>query len=571
MKPKPINIEQSPTSMNGKAKKSVSEYNAILKTLDYMPLPSVLVDVNGIVLSFNRKAKDAFDLGRDIKTTLDLDRALALENGQGFSEIVKVLEKKESKTPVLVHYKAPINGRKTYVVHHEIIDANVRIFQFTETIVDIENSVEKAEIKKSFDLLHEELRQTQEELTLTRLLVENSELSYLHLFENIPSGVAIYQPVDKGNDFRFVDFNQTAERITNTKRYEVIGHTLREKFPNMHESPLFRALQEVYRTGQHKHIYPFYYKDRFRDGWRENDIYKLPSGEIVAIFNDVTEKMEYVNQIRTQNKELKAAIKKAEETERLKTAFLQNLSHEVRTPLNAICGFSNLLRMSTLTPEKQNEYIDIINESSSRLLTVITDVLTISSLELGLEKVYNSVFNLNDLLSEVFENFREDADKKLLLMYTSPGFEHEKANIKSDFSKMRRILTNLVGNAVKFTHKGSVVFGYKIMGKTVEFFIKDSGIGIKTDDHEAIFERFRQAGDLKHSEYGGNGLGLSIAKAYVELLGGKIWLISEPGKGTTFFFTVSYVPENFAIADEFKHSIKNQIPYSWKEKGQGIG
>ncbi len=356
--------------------------------------------------------KEVLELVSTVKTVFDLDDLLIAENGLRFSTLTEQFRTVGNIENIKVYVIGSSSRRRSFLFNARTIEQNTLLIQFTETTAFTENGIDKAEVKKSFDILHEELRQTQEELTLTRMLVENSELSYLHLFENISSGVAIYHPVDNGRDFRFVDFNLAAERITNSKRNEVIGQALLEKFPNMRGSPLYRALQEVNRTGQHKHIYPFFYKDRFREGWRENDIYKLPSGEIVAIFNDVTEKMEYVNQIRTQNKELKAAIKKVEETERLKTAFLQNLSHEVRTPLNAICGFSNLLRLNTLTPEKQNEYIDIINDSSTRLLTVITDVLTISSIETGVEKIYNSVFNLNDLLAEVFENYKDDVEKK---------------------------------------------------------------------------------------------------------------------------------------------------------------
>ncbi len=153
-------------------------------------------------------------------------------------------------------------------------------------------------------------------------------------------------------------------------------------------------------------------------------------------------------------------------------------------------------------------------------------------------------------------------------MYTSSGFERDKANVKTDFSKLRRILTNLVGNAVKFTHKGKIVFGYKIMDKNIEFFVKDSGIGIKTEDHEAIFERFRQAGDLKHSEYGGNGLGLSIAKAYVEMLGGKSGLFRNRGKALLSFSPLRITLRILPLPRNIKLRLKSKFRLPGREKAR---
>jgi len=237
---------------------------------------------------------------------------------------------------------------------------------------------------------------------------------------------------------------------------------------------------------------------------------------------------------------LRTAQKNAEESDVLKTAFLHNISHEIRTPMNSIVGFSDLLNDPNLTFEKRQNYIEIIEKSSEYLLSIITDMVNISTLEAGQEVVYEKDFYLNELLEKLIEQFDPKAKEKNLTLNLSCSLGEQDAYIRTDQIKLISILTNLIGNAIKFTKQGHINFGYTHKGSTLEFYVEDSGIGISPEMHDEIFQRFRQVECSNERQFGGSGLGLSISKAYVELLGGRIWLKSELNKGSIFYFTIDY-------------------------------
>jgi signal transduction histidine kinase len=238
--------------------------------------------------------------------------------------------------------------------------------------------------------------------------------------------------------------------------------------------------------------------------------------------------------------ELEKAKTKAEENDKLKTAFLQNMSHEIRTPLNAICGFSELLENKELSEEKRRNYISIIQNSSEQLLSIVTNVLTISSLETKQERVVKQSVSINAILKEMDLMFRKQAEHQGVRL--SAYLRHNDLCVITDRTKLRQILTNLISNALKFTSEGFVEFGYSLKEDFVEFFVKDSGIGVRPELSDLIFERFRQGDNATNKLYGGTGLGLTISKSFAELLGGKIWLKSEPGKGSVFCFNIPYEP-----------------------------
>jgi len=243
--------------------------------------------------------------------------------------------------------------------------------------------------------------------------------------------------------------------------------------------------------------------------------------------------------------ELIAAKEKAEESDRLKTAFLQNMSHEIRTPLNGIIGFSELLKDDTLTKEEQEEFTKIIQLSGKRLIEIVNNVLDISKIDTGQMNVVNKPFALNSIIYDLYDFFYSQADMKSLKLTHSVELSDEGSFIISDSTKLQQILTNLLNNAIKFTDVGDVTFGYKLQNNELQFHVRDSGIGIGEEHFEQIFDRFYQT-DLSISRhFEGAGLGLSICKGLVELLGGRIWLESEVGKGTSFYFTLPYVPEKF--------------------------
>jgi PAS domain S-box-containing protein len=237
-------------------------------------------------------------------------------------------------------------------------------------------------------------------------------------------------------------------------------------------------------------------------------------------------------------KELIQAKAKAEESDRLKSSFLANMSHEIRTPMNGILGFSDLLKEPDLTGEERDKYIGMINKSGLRMLNIINDLISISKVESGLLEISWSDLNINELFEYQYSFFHPDAAKKGVRLSFKNALSKNAPVINTDAEKVYAILTNLLKNAVKFTSVGSVEFGYEKKGDYLEFFVKDSGPGIEKECQNIIFERFRQGSEFVNLGFEGVGLGLSISKAYTELLGGKIWVESEPGQGSTFFFTI---------------------------------
>ena len=243
--------------------------------------------------------------------------------------------------------------------------------------------------------------------------------------------------------------------------------------------------------------------------------------------------------------DLVAAKEKAEESDRLKSAFLANMSHEIRTPMNGIMGFAELLKEPKLSGEEQQMFIEIIEKSGERMLNIINDLINISKIESGQMEVYISETNINEQLEFLYNFFKLEAKQKNLKLTVNCPVSNSKATILTDREKVYAILTNLIKNAIKFTKSGSIDFGYQLAENKLIFYIKDTGIGIPLNKQKSVFERFVQADSGKSDVYEGAGLGLAISKAYVEMLGGQIWLESENGKGTCFFFTlpVSINPE----------------------------
>ena len=249
--------------------------------------------------------------------------------------------------------------------------------------------------------------------------------------------------------------------------------------------------------------------------------------------------------IEKRTKELQISKEKAEESDRLKSAFLANMSHEIRTPMNGILGFTNLLQKPNLTGVKQREYIEIIKKSGDRMLNTVNNIIDISKIESGQMKVSFSSVNIGDNLNHLYSFFKPEVHKKGMQLISNNVFIEEEILIQTDEEKLNSILTNLVKNAIKYSIKGQIEFGFELKKdneKTwLEFYVKDSGIGIPKERQHAIFERFIQADiEDKHARQG-SGLGLTISKAYVEVLGGKIWVDSKVEKGSTFYFTIPYI------------------------------
>ena len=254
---------------------------------------------------------------------------------------------------------------------------------------------------------------------------------------------------------------------------------------------------------------------------------------ILGNFNDITER-------KKNEQELIEAKEKAVESDRLKSAFLANMSHEIRTPMNGILGFADLLKSPDLTGKEQSQYIEIIEKSGDRLLSLINDLVNISKIEAGQVEMNYSNTGLNEQIDFILNLFKAEVSSKGLEISAEKALSDKESYLRTDREKLFAILTNLIKNSIKYTASGSIKVGYSYTDDMLQFYVADTGIGIPEEKQQTIFERFVQVDSRMSSGYEGSGLGLSISKAYVELLGGKIWLQSKVGKGSTFYFTLPF-------------------------------
>jgi len=334
----------------------------------------------------------------------------------------------------------------------------------------------------------------------------------------------------------------------NPKFTQFTGYTFEEvlgKNPKVLKSGLTpqAVYEELWKTILSGRIWHGELYNRKKNGelyWEDAVISAIRNegGEItnfVAVKEDVTEK-------KRLWRELIAAKERAEESDRLKTAFLANISHEIRTPMNGILGFSELLKDPDLSGAEREQYIDLIHESGHRLLHLTNELIDISRIEAGETSLHVRETSVNGMLQDLYLFFEPRASKKGLQLVCIPGLSDAESVIRTDSIKMKQILFNLIHNALKFTHEGRVDFGYFRREGLLEFFVIDSGIGIHADLQQKIFERFRQVDNSFTRQYEGAGLGLSISRAYVEMLGGTMRVESATGMGAEFTFTLPYNP-----------------------------
>ncbi|MGE5317312.1 MAG: ATP-binding protein, partial [Chloroflexota bacterium] len=238
---------------------------------------------------------------------------------------------------------------------------------------------------------------------------------------------------------------------------------------------------------------------------------------------------------------LQEAKSRAEESDRLKSLFLSNMSHEIRTPMNAIVGFAEMLQDTDLNREQKNKFLEVIIKSGDNLLRLINDIIDISKIEAGQLKFDLTDCLVNEMIADLETYFKQEMirqKKQHLNLFVQIGHPESDFALNTDCFRLKQIMNNLIGNAIKFTDEGFIEFGYKINQGLIEFFVRDSGIGIAPDKQKLIFERFGQVQEAISRNLSGTGLGLTISKNLVELLGGTIWVDSFPGEGSTFYFTL---------------------------------
>ncbi|MBV5315486.1 MAG: PAS domain S-box protein, partial [Prolixibacteraceae bacterium] len=403
-----------------------------------------------------------------------------------------------------------------------------------------------------FVFMHEnitERKKAEQELIAAKQIAEESEVKYRQIFDNTFDIMAIYE-VTEDRRYKVVTFNAAEAKLIGPvenyqNRYidECIPPDLYDQFRRNYERCIEAGELIVYEEDiSFGAIHKTFHTQLIPLKNSEGRIHR-----IIVISRDITENKLLHTQLIEQNKklrrlniDLKDAKEKAEESDKLKSAFLANMSHEIRTPMNGILGFAELLEDDDLTSEKQQEYVKIIRKSGARMLNIINDIIDISKIESGQMKVDNHETNVNELLEFVVDFFKPEVEAKGMQIILGNTLSERESIIMSDREKVYAVLTNLVKNAIKFTKDGSIELGYEKVDDYLRFFIKDTGIGIHPHLLKIVFERFRQGSELSTRNYEGSGLGLSISKAYVEMLGGQMWVESKVGVGSVFYFTLPY-------------------------------
>ncbi|MBN1185055.1 MAG: PAS domain S-box protein [Bacteroidales bacterium] len=285
------------------------------------------------------------------------------------------------------------------------------------------------------------------------------------------------------------------------------------------------------------------------------ELLKKQNEEFQALNEELSDSISRIQKI---NEELEIAKAKAEESDKLKSAFLANMSHEIRTPMNGILGFAELLQEPNIDEDRKKHYVEIIEQSGRRMLSIISDLIDISKIEAGQVEIHNEQTNVNNVIRELLDFFRPEANRKNIVLKTSLSLDDSLSTVETDKTKLNQILTNLLKNALKFTDDGCIEFGYSLEKDFLKFYVKDTGIGIPHEFREIIFDRFKQ-GENSNGINEGTGLGLSISKAFVELLGGKIGLESGSKLGSTFYFTIPYTHKKINLKEKTRESARIKI------------
>ena len=402
--------------------------------------------------------------------------------------------------------------------------------------------------KGKFTMLFKDVSETVM-LAAANLEILNKEKRNTTVLTNMAEGFAHCKIIcdSKGIpiDYKILAVNRAYEKQTGIKAKDIIGKTVLEFFPDI-EKYWIKIYGKVALTGEAKSFVNYNHNTKKH---YQTNAFSLEKGEFALFFRDVTE-------VENKRIELEKAILKAEENDKLKSAFLANMSHEIRTPMNAILGFSSFLEDDGVSEKDKKICLKQIKSAGNKLLTIISDIVDISKIDANQQKLDLKKIDLNQLLDELQRRYSLLNKNHNIVLKIEKGHKKGAFFIRTDETRLNQILSNLIDNALKFTIEGSVIFGYSVKKDNIEFFVKDTGIGIKEEDQKIVFERFAQIKDPSSSVASGTGLGIPIAKGLIELFNGKLWIESVPKKGATFYFTIpnnSQETQNESI--KFEHTI----------------
>lgn len=398
-----------------------------------------------------------------------------------------------------------------------LIDENGEVYRLIGTNIDISK-----------------LKETEQELTAAKDKAEKSEEKFRKAVLTNPDAITINRLEDgvyiSANNGFYKTFEYTEDETIGTSSKDIrIWH-------NLEQRDVYKSLMEKNGTIENFEAKFVTKSGKVLDCLVSSSVISI-NGQIHTI--NITKDISYLKKIEN---DLIIAKEKAEESNRLKTEFLNNMSHEIRTPMNGIMGFSQMLDSADITNEKRKYYAQIVLNSSQQLLRIIDDILEISNLGTRQIRLIEETVCLNDFLMELFAIFNLKFKARNIPLYLKKGLQDSESHLITDKSKLHKILSNLLENALKFTNVGSVELGYEVIIDKLRLFVKDTGIGIAPNYLPMIFERFSREENESARQYGGLGLGLAISKENARLLGGDITVESEKGKGSIFYVTIPFKP-----------------------------
>jgi PAS domain S-box-containing protein len=410
-----------------------------------------------------------------------------------------------------------------------------------------ENSEQTGLLVVCFDI--SKLKDTQNQLIAARETAEENETKFRTLFEQASDGIFITD-----NSGNYLDVNESGCHMLGFSKEELLKLNMKDIIgaENLKESPM--KIEEL-RTGNVVRAERILVRKDGSSFPVEISAKMFPDGRMQGIVRDITDRRKF-------EKELVAAKEKAEESDRLKTAFLQNMSHEIRTPLNAILGFADLLPEFFDEKQKLVRFASIIKQRGNDLLAIIADILDIAQIESGQMELHLNVCHLGQFFDDMeihFQEYQNRLSPDNVAFNLQVGRLVKSLVVTIDQGRLKQILFSLLSNAFKFTHSGKIELGCSLTKEDeLTFYVSDTGIGIPKEKHAEIFNRFTQVGNDAAQLYGGTGLGLSIVMGLVNLMGGRIWLESEKGEGSTFYFTLPFKGEYQQVPDSTDVSVKEE-------------